>query len=365
MLRSLTLVVVSPLLLSGQASLRDPVHFWQQESEYAGSEACKECHAAVYQKQSASHHALSLRPASETPQLRSALPIEQIDPISGSTLRIALDSSSKPRITASKGAEESSLTLEWAFGSGVKGITPVGRQPSGEFLEGRLSWYASLSGFDFTPGETKYSPVTTRESLGRVRTVSEIGECFGCHTTAYDKEDPEPVGKDVGIRCERCHGPGLEHIRAARRQELSREKIFQPGKLAAFPQSQMCGACHGAPPQDNDLVAIRHIEATPNTARFPSQRLALSRCFNESLGKLKCTTCHDPHGNAVRAAELTAKNCLACHAAASKESRLCPVSKNNCASCHMPQARVMANSMFTDHWIRVVRSDGVPSGPPR
>jgi len=129
--------------------------------------------------------------------------------------------------------------------------------------------------------------------------------------------------------------------------------------MAAFAQVQLCGACHGTPPQDSDLAAIRYIESNPHTARFPSQRLALSRCFNESSGKLKCTTCHDPHGNAVRTAEVTDRNCLGCHnAAAGRANSSCPTAKNNCVSCHMPQERVMAHSVFTDHWIRVARAKG-------
>jgi len=358
MVRGITVAIAAPLLLSGQEFLRNPVQFWRQLSESAGSEACKECHSAIYERQATSHHALSLRGAADTPQFVSRAPVQQTDPISGSTLLISRAAGDKPRIIAIKGSEQSSLALDWAFGSGVKGITPVGRQAGGEFIEGRLSWYASLSGFDFTPGDTKYSPATARDSLGRVRTIADIGECFGCHTTAYDKESPGPVGKDIGIRCERCHGPGLEHIRAARLGEPAGANIFHPGKMAAFPQVQLCGACHGTPPQDSDLAAIRYIGSTPNTARFPSQRLVLSRCFNESSGKLKCTSCHDPHGNAVRVAESTDRNCLECHHAG-KTNVVCSTGKNNCVSCHMPQERVMAHSVFTDHWIRVARRSGL------
>jgi hypothetical protein len=351
MLRSLTFLISAPLLLSGQEYLKDPVHFWRHESEYAGSEACKGCHSGIYERQTASHHALSLRPARDAQQFTEGLPVRQMDPISGSTLLIAVNAERRPQITASKGSEQSSLGLEWAFGSGVKGITPVGRQPGGEFLEGRLSWYSSLSGFDFTPGDTKYSPKTPGESLGRIRTVQEIGECFGCHTTAYNKENPAPAGKDIGIRCERCHGPGQEHIRSAG------GKIFHPGRMPAFAQLQLCGACHGKPPQDSELAAIQQIESTPNTARFPSQRLVLSRCFNESAGRLKCTSCHDPHTNAARSGDYSDSKCTACHnASAQRGERMCPVGKNSCTSCHMSQERVMANSSFTDHWIRVVRS---------
>src|SRR5437868_2891893 len=120
MVRGITIALAAPLLLGGQEFLHDPLHFWPQQSEYAGSEACKECHSAVYQRQSASHHALSLRRAVDTSQFTSGAPVQQTDPISGSTLLISRDP--KPRIVATKGSEQSSLALDWAFGSGVKGI---------------------------------------------------------------------------------------------------------------------------------------------------------------------------------------------------------------------------------------------------
>src|SRR5438876_4485764 len=43
-----------------------------------------------------------------------------------------------------------SLPLRWAFGSGDKGITMVGLDTSGKFIEGRLSWYAAEGTYSLT-----------------------------------------------------------------------------------------------------------------------------------------------------------------------------------------------------------------------
>ena len=183
------------------------------------------------------------------------------------------------------------------------------------------------------------------------RKTGETQECFGCHTTAYLPGQQVPARHEMGIRCERCHGPGAEHARvmaAANAPALGRQ-ILHPGKLDAPSQVQMCGVCHGRPPADSDVAALRRIEQSPNTVRFPSQRLVLSRCYNESPDGLACSRCHDPHSNVSLHAADHDRACVACHA---KPRRVCPKAAADCASCHMPRQQVMLHSLFTDHFIR-------------
>ncbi len=343
-----------------QGYLEDPKHFWDQESAYAGSAVCKSCHAEIYSRQGVSSHARSLRPANEPRELTLYLPAERTDASSDSQLTLELTDQGRLRLRSRRGAEETSFLPEWAFGSGAKGITPVGRNEQGQFIESRLSWYEVLNGFDFTTGAKRRDPKTAEESLGRQLSESEISECFECHTTGYDAQERAPARNEMGVRCERCHGPGLEHVHAAQAGTLNDLMIFQPGRMEGFPQVQMCGACHGAPPEDSDFAFIRFIETTPQTVRLPSQRLVLSRCFNESFGELKCTTCHDPHEDAV--GNMTREfddSCLSCHQAGARDDgSMCSVGARDCSSCHMPRTRVMRHSMFTDHWIRVVLVNG-------
>ena len=342
--------------VAAQRFLEDPARFWQHESEYAGAQACETCHADIFDVQQRSNHALSLHPAREVPQLTAGMPAEKVDPVSQARLRIGPTADGGVQLSAWRGEDRASLTLDWAFGSGLKGITAIGRSGDGEFVESSLTWYASLSAFDLTTGATQYERRTVAEGLGRRLSRQEVAECFGCHTTGYDSRRQAPARKEMGVRCERCHGPGAEHVRSAASGSV-REGIFHPGKLEPFAQVQMCGACHGTPPQDNDLDAIRYVETTLKTVRFPSQRLVLSRCFNESMAGLKCITCHDPHTNAEAERVSHDRSCLSCHAREdANEGSTCPVAAGDCASCHMPRERVMSHSLFTDHWIRVIRS---------
>ncbi len=336
--------------------LDDPVRFWQHESEYRGSQGCKTCHAEIYARQSASNHAHSLRRAGMVPELADALPVNRFDRVSGFTLTLSRDSSGRVLLEAANDADSSRAALEWAFGSGLKGITPIGRTDNGEWVESRLTWYESLGAIDFTTGASKYDPQNAVESLGRGLTAKQVAECFGCHTTGYHERASVPEEDEMGILCERCHGPGRSHVEAAANGRALDGTIFNPGVLPGFEQARMCGACHGVPPQDNDFDALALLERTPHSVRFPSQRIVLSRCFNETFGELACTTCHDPHRDVSAEADSFDRSCLSCHDAGVREhAAVCSVGSGDCASCHMPKERVMRHSLFSDHWIRVVR----------
>lgn len=336
--------------------LSDPVRFWQHESEYSGSQACKACHQDIYSSQSLSNHARSLRRAGLVPELASSLPFSRFDRVSGFTLTLSDNSQGGIRLEAADAEESSGAVLEWAFGSGTKGITPIGRTNAGGWVESRLTWYESLGAIDFTTGASKYDPQNVVEGLGRGLTTEEVVECFGCHTTGYDGHSPAPSADEMGIRCERCHGPGRTHVEAAMNGESVDGSIFNPNALPGFQQAQMCGACHGNPPRDNDFDALALLEQTPHSVRFPSQRIVLSRCFNETFGELACTRCHDPHHDVADEAASFDESCLSCHDTGVRENgTVCPEASANCASCHMPTERVMRHSLFSDHWIRVVR----------
>lgn len=332
--------------------------FWNQQSAYVGSSTCLKCHSQIYKKQEASNHARSLRPVGEISEIFSHLPFQLFDRSSGSELGLDLGPNGQLVLTATRDGMQERLTLKWAFGAGAKGITPVGQDMSGQFVESRLSWYESLNHFDLTPGARERIPQNLKEGLGRTLTEEERIQCFGCHTSSSTVEDPIPEREEMGIRCERCHVPGLEHVKAMQQGDLSNRKIFHPGTLDGFSQAQFCGVCHGRPPEDTDLAGIRFIEETPLTVRFPSSRLVLSRCFLETANGLKCTLCHDPHTNVPEKSPLFDRTCQGCHQKRfRKNGTVCSVATDRCTSCHMPRRRVMLHSEFIDHWIRVVREE--------
>jgi len=315
------------------------------DPEFAGSAKCAGCHAAIHQAQHASRHARTLRPVAAATEFTGPLPVVFADRVTGAELLLSPSGGGSVDLTAKKGSEQHRLRLRWAFGSGAQAITCVGDREDGQPVEARLTWYQSLGGFDLTTGATKHTPVNVRGSLGRELSKEELQSCLGCHGSRVE----------MGVKCESCHGPGKEHIAAAGAGSHDL-KIVHPGRLDAFGQIQLCGNCHGRPPEDTDLAGLRAIENNPNTVRFASLRLVLSRCFNESAEGLKCTACHDSHRDAAREQTGYDRQCARCHDQATrKRAALCRVAKKNCSSCHMPRAEVMAHSSFTDHWIRVTQ----------
>jgi hypothetical protein len=257
--------------------------------------------------------------------------------------------------------------VEYAFGSGDQGLTLVGLDAAGQARELRISRYQDGSGWDRTTGQLP-TPPEPSGYLGKPLGPKEVRLCLECHTTharaARDRQGPE--ASDHGIGCERCHGPGENHVLAVE-SGFPDLAIARP-KLAAGPVVQaLCAECH-SPRQGKVSPSDR------KAVRFQGVTLSWSRCFTQSQGALSCVTCHDPHRNAERSPAFYEAKCLACHSAspppppparsegtrpvtlpAGVPRRTCPVNaRTDCIRCHMPAvADAVPHSTFADHHIRV------------
>jgi hypothetical protein len=116
---------------------------------------------------------------------------------------------------------------------------------------------------------------------------------------------------------------------------------------------QLCGDCHRLPV----TVSRTKLREYPDElTRFQPVGLLRSKCFVESEGKLKCSTCHNPHETvAAVPKEKHQQNCIDCHLEDSPQHVACPVSpREGCIECHMPAIDLAGLSVsFHDHWIRV------------
>ncbi len=243
-----------------------------------------------------------------------------------------------------------------------------------------LTWYSQSRRWDMSPG---YHEANDR--FGR----RIGGECLYCHT---DLVTTEPFTQNVfreipdqGIGCERCHGPGEEHVRA---RESGMElpdpdpTVVNPSRLPREEAMAACQQCHLAgvtvvnPGQElrdfrpgqrlaeNRRVFVPELQFDdPDWVGIDSHplRLARSACFQG--GALTCMSCHAPH-TAPQDLESGhyAARCLNCHLEMSPSGAVCGrdgapehgASDGGCVGCHMSQGGTsdVPHVRFTDHWIR-------------
>jgi hypothetical protein len=243
--------------------------------------------------------------------------------------------------------------LDFALGSGKHAVTflTLLKDPSGETVgvEHRMSWYPRQSGLGLTPGHEGLSPGSPAEQFGRIFRGETLQRCIGCHTTDAQIDGDRLVNVQPGVQCEACHGPGSLHVEAARTARDTGSSLIQRDWSAAE-EVRLCGRCHRLP----EDIAPERLEAYPGSlVRFQPVGLLRSRCYQESEGELRCTTCHDPHrGLQASSVEEQSASCRDCHGRPQRSH--CPVSPGtDCVRCHMPAQELIPGIAFHDHWIRV------------
>jgi hypothetical protein len=323
-----------------------------EPAPFVGSKRCGECHRRLYREQQLeSRHALTLRLG---PQLKDVpLPERPIpDPVI-STISHTFSRKGPDRIELESRAGDRifKAIVAYAVGSGRHGITMIARDEAGLDREVRVSYYGEGN----TWGETKgleVAPGDGADHIGMAMALPTLDRCLHCHTTWFrsvvpaQARSPAPEGQDRGIGCERCHGPGLNHVKAA-------ETGFADlaiGLTSNAPLTQRLTSCTGCHAADGTVES-----SDPEFTRAQGTTLLFSKCYTASNHRLGCTTCHDPHGVLVTATAHYEAKCKSCHIVGSKPN--CPVNPSGqCISCHMPKVDDRSRrARFTDHHIRVHR----------
>jgi tetratricopeptide (TPR) repeat protein len=205
----------------------------------------------------------------------------------------------------------------------------------------RDAWGAS--GFDkTTTGGDHARPLTLR--------------CLECHNTWFEHM---PGTLNVyrrenfirGVTCERCHGPGSEHVvyHQQNPNDQTAQHIVYPANLDRERLIEVCTQCHGnavrhrgpalsyrpglklddhyftthPPHSEDDHVAnqIGNIRGSP--------------CFQSS--QMTCITCHDPHLTDKPSLASYADTCKQCHNSVDcgQQAELPESLRDKCSECHM------------------------------
>jgi tetratricopeptide (TPR) repeat protein len=344
-----------------------------EPAPYVGAAACARCHEAKYRDEQGSRHARTFSTVEGLAGL--ALPEAPVrDPALRDTTHAFRRVGKSIRLVTHSGDRDVTAAVEFALGSGDRGLTMVARDAAGTARVCRVSAYRDRTLWDLTSHAAPPHPDDPHGVLGRPMSADAVEACVACHVTspraARDRGAPEAA--DRGIGCERCHGPGGHHL-AAIALKLPDPAIARLPRATADQITRLCGSCHKT---DDPSIP----DSDPRSVRFQATTLPKSRCYTESFGALSCTTCHDPHRNAETAAAPYESKCLSCHGSGTsgaeskpeetliaREMRrvACPINPAaDCLKCHMPKLDGAApHSSFTDHQIRVHRTPASGSGP--
>ena len=247
--------------------------------------------------------------------------------------------------------------LQYALGSADGAVTLLTLLPSVDqstfAIEHRVSWFCEGDELRPTPQEDNGNPTTAADFFGLRHEGRVMEKCVYCHTTRGTIENQTINDLVAGVNCEKCHGPGSEHVRLARTMKNPPKYSVGKDDWNAESEIQLCGDCHRLPV----TVSRSELREYPDElTRFQPVGLLRSKCFVESEGELRCTTCHNPHQTISSVEKSThVSNCITCHQETNSQHTICPVnSTEGCIECHMPAKELPGLSVsFHDHWIRI------------
>ncbi len=246
-----------------------------------------------------------------------------------------------------------SATFDYFIGSNAAGRTYI-RQTDGYLFELPVTWYAQRHAWDASPGYEKDSDIRLTRAVEPT--------CLLCHSSGVRRvlgtqnRFGDPPFLENGVSCERCHGPGSDHVK-----DPAKFRMTNPARLDADRRDSVCSQCHltGAARIDRPGVQIASFQAGEHLSDYETffawkqgggdfkvtshvEKLAASMCKRASGDALWCGTCHDPHTNENKSQAA----CLSCHSTPHH-------AEESCVTCHMPRTTVVdANhAVMTDHSI--------------
>ncbi len=332
-----------------------------------GQARCTPCHREQAQAVLASRHARTFRRGRDLKG--PAIPTTPItDPGDPRVSHQFERDGDTLRLTTTVGTQALRAVIDYAFGSADHFSTLVGRDDHGHDRMIRISVYGKKEGYgwDLATAVPPH-PENPEDFLGTsIDDRDGPRRCLFCHTTSFRaiQDETGPAALDQSIGCEKCHGPGGNHLLAVE-AGFPDMAILNPRPETPAAANASCAQCHAFPSAE--------LQATPRTDpglyRFQSVALTWSRCYTETAGALSCVTCHDPHRDVETSTAANEAKCLACHgqtaaaapgkpraqASAAGRGSVCRVNpRSGCLSCHMPTTwQQDSHTMKTDHYIRV------------
>ncbi len=314
-------------------------------AHYVGSQACEKCHAEIYTRWKKTPMANVVRdprvhPEAIIPNLATnnvaKFGVEQVAFVYGSLW--------KQRYFTKVGDDYYPLPVQWVVGNKTWRPYMVPAQGG--------DWWASI-----------YPADNMQRPTGPL--------CDGCHSVDYNIKTKQVAEWNVG--CERCHGPGSEHV-----AHPTRGDILNPAEMDSVAANDTCIQCHSqGQPLTNPMegkyydwpvgynVGLRlqdfwkledcklgettfyfFPDCTAHKNRMQGNDFAQSVMYRHGI---TCASCHDVHGteNYAQLRKPANQICLDCHATGGPNGpRTATLEEHThhkagsagaeCVACHMP-----------------------------
>jgi len=335
-------------------------------AHYVGSQACEKCHADIYHHWQKTPMANVVRDPHQHPDaIIPDLATNNVYKFSKDQVAFVYGSIWKQRYFTKVGDDYFPLPVQWEIIN--KKWSKYQVPPTGG------DWWAP-----FYPGDNFHRPTGPL--------------CDGCHSVGYDIHTKQVAEWNVG--CERCHGPGSEHV-----AHPTRANIINPAHMDYVAASDTCIQCHSqGQPLSNPIegkyydwpvgynVGLKladywkledHTLGQPaNFFYYPDGTAHKNRMQGNDFVQsvmyrrgVTCFDCHDVHGtgNYAQLRKPANQICLDCHGPDSPNGpRTATIEEHThhkagstgsqCVACHMPaiETEGPANTMVHAHTFRFI-----------
>ena len=334
-----------------------------QTASYTGSQACQECHEEIYARWIKTPMANVVRDPREHPDaILGDLSTNPFTKFTKEDVAFTYGSLWKQRYFTRVGDDYFPFDGQWDV---------MNQQWRRYFVEAGTDWWTEF-----------YPPDNMQRPTGPT--------CDGCHSVGYDIRTKEVVEWNVG--CERCHGPGSEHL-----DEPTRGNILNPARMDYVRANDVCIQCHsqGQPlmnPMEGryydwpvgydvgeDLKDFWRLEehelGHTSFTHFPEGTSHKNRMQGNDYAQsvmywrgITCFDCHDTHGteHPAQLRKPASEICFNCHGPGlrngPREGTLeahthheADSTGSQCVACHMPQiARTIGDVSVRAHTFRFV-----------
>jgi predicted CXXCH cytochrome family protein len=314
-------------------------------ARYTGSQSCEKCHQEIYARWKKTPMANVVRDPREHPgAITPDLTTNNVAKFTNDQVAFVYGSLWKQRYFTKVGDDYFPLAVQWDFAD--HSWRPYHVPDKGG------DWWTA-----FYPSDNMQRPTGPT--------------CDGCHSVGYDIHTKQVAEWNVG--CERCHGPGSEHV-----AHPSRSNIVNPGLMDSVAASDTCIQCHSQGQPRSSPIEGKYYDwpvgysvglkladywrledctlgqttfyyfqdCTAHKNRMQGNDFAQSVMYRRGI---TCSSCHDVHGTAnyAQLRKPAEQICLDCHGPSSPNGPHTATLEahthhkeggpgSQCVACHMP-----------------------------